>query len=199
MEPNEKPTIVIDVDGVITNFSNEFAKYYNQYKKPLHKPISNNPPNWNFDLEGIELQCMYKMMNQFIMTDYEKLKYEYELLGNWASLTNKLASKYKIIIVTSYPNHESRTKYLAHKGIIYNDIHFSNSSEKYEIIKKINPKFVVEDNPEIIINLAKELPRSKILYPAIWKYLDHMPKTIREQNLSNVSQYHNLEEFETLV
>lgn len=178
-----KPTIVLDCDGVILNFSKSFADYHNN--KSLIK-INENPHTWTFDINQDYEKILYESMSIFI-----EVGYELDLLDDdWISFSDYLYNKYIVIIVTAYENQESRINNLKKYNIRYHQIIFSKN--KIDIIRNIKPLFIFEDCPKNIIELLNIFPKTKIFVPKIWNY-------VKMIDGENIIKYDILENIKDLI
>lgn len=175
--------VVIDVDGVILNFSLKFCEYYNERND---NKILNNPDDWHYGLQ--DKKKLGRRIGDFIKTNPILPLLD----DNWTSFAENLCKKYDVNIVTAYSNKDNRLNNLKLHGIKYSNIHFTDNTDKIGIVKNLNPKYVFEDNPEHIENLCNVLPNSKIFVPSIWNYVN----TYKFSNTSNIMFYQEVNEID---
>jgi uncharacterized HAD superfamily protein len=190
-----KHNLVLDIDGVVVNFAKAFSEYYNKlYGADL---IPENPHACDYGMHGQKYSDLLSDLHKFIMEDYDGHDYDYELLhSDFPSLIERLRERYQIHIVTSYPNSESRLRYFEKKNISYDTANFSTHDNKVEIVAGLSPRFIIEDNPGNILNMARRCPESTILYPTKWNFLQDMPQRLSELSLNNVFPYDTLDDLE---
>jgi len=166
-----KENIVLDIDGTVLDFTKGFSKYYNEYPTKIYnKTIHENPHEWNFGLIGEESKEMLT-----IMTEYINSGPFLELLDNeWANLLNSIRDKYNIHVVTCYPNEKSRIENLLAHNISYDTIQFPSHDNKWNVIQKINPTFVIEDCPHHITRVLDVCTNATVLVPNRWNYVQHI-------------------------
>jgi hypothetical protein len=176
-------SIVLDVDGVILDFSTKFANHFNDtHDANFGIKLKPNPSAWNYELSGKECDYMVDHLYKFIDSSPTL-----NLLDNmWPEYISALSAKYAINIVTAYPNEASRIKNLELHKIKYSSLTCCKQEDKVaEIIKK-NPQYVFEDCPAHIEKLSELLPNTKIFVPSLWNYTKGVDRR------SNIILYDNL-------
>jgi len=182
-----KSNIIIDVDGVILDFNAGFTKWWNdKYSSTYNYVLPYNPNTWDYDWPH-EISILKNTMKEYIDSDpiFNIIDEKIPIL------INELSKNYKIIIVTAYHRRESRIKNLELFCIKYDDIHFTQNTNKVEIIKSLNPVMILEDCPLHIKDLADENAEYDIYVPAMWNYtmeVHDMPKVILYFDLSDLGR-----------
>jgi hypothetical protein len=167
--------IVFDVDGVILDFNTKFVEYHNQL---YSEQLTSNPNDWNFEWRK-DPKILSIRIDNFVNTNPIL-----PLLDiYWESFLKKCRNKYKVSIVTAYPNQINRIENLKLYNIEYDDIYFIAQANKADFIKQLNPIYVFDDCPEIIDKL-----NIKIYAPRKWNYLKKF------QNNDKVVLYDKLED-----
>jgi hypothetical protein len=175
--------IVLDIDGVILNFSLGFVNWYNKLYYPK---LDTNPNNYNFDYSK------ETHPNDFFdkIQEYIDSKPDLELLEPSIPLfVNELNQKFNVIIVSSYPHLESRILNLQKYNIKYSKI-YCGVENKIPIIKEINPVFIIEDCPKIIQELSE---LDYYCYVPLWNY------TKKFYNKKNITIYTNIDELRKII
>lgn len=167
-----KPTLVLDVDGVILNFCKAFAPWWNKnYMYERQHRCSENPSTWNFgyvdkqnpsrSAEVIDLS-----IREFLMTGAL-----FPLMEETVALTiNRLREKYVIHLVTAFPENFA---FLREENLKMFNIHYDHityvKEHKAATIDKIHPIAVVEDSPTHIAAISAM--GYKVFVPAYWGYV----------------------------
>ena len=145
-----KPIVMIDVDGVILDFSTAFADWFNEtypnYEIDGKKWICPaNPHDWQFEHPDNEWITRKIMKFLFLGTVFPLLN------KNIPEQMMRLQEKYYIHLVTNYPAKMAAVRILTLNkyGIPYDNITFTDD-HKGEIVKRINPVMVIEDSPKNI-------------------------------------------------
>lgn len=181
-------TIVFDIDGVILNFAKAFATWWNEtIAIDGEQKIPSNPHGWQFDHPNKDK--ILKAINEFI-----SLRINYKLMEpGIPDKLFKLQHKYKIILLTSFPEEEKefRLHNLSKHKIPYDQIIFATPKNKLDVIRTINPVAIVEDYPKNILEFASQ--GYKVLVPGRWNYV----KNIRESD--KIKKYKNWDELMKLI
>ena len=180
-----RPVAVIDVDGVLLNFTKGFAKFWNK-NYPMEHICPTNPSDWYFDYKGPR-EIINTMIRQYVNT-YPMLELMETDVPN---VLSKLSKRYHITIVTAYPHEESRKQNLALHNIPYDNLICVDANDKVKTILALDPEFVVEDCPEHVEKLSNWPTFDKhIFVPRRWNY------TKKLLDLCGVVGYHTLKEIE---
>lgn len=156
--------LAIDVDGVILDYNKSFTKYF--YKMTGYS-IKYNPDSWNFDLTSEEdLKELRTRIDEFA----NKGKILELLDENWAKYLNELRKNFYVVIITAWPNEETRKKNLEYHKIEYDEIYFTDYNNKPDIMKKINPDYIFEDSPNNVNKMTEIFKNSKFFVPGMWNY-----------------------------
>jgi hypothetical protein len=182
-----KPVIVIDIDGVILDFSKAFADWFNE-KHP------------NYEIDGVRWECPANANDwQFNHPDNdwitEKIN-EFIFLGTLFPLIDRniphhllnLQKNYFIHLVTNYPTKMAPTRVatLLKYGVPYDNITFTDE-HKGELVAKIDPVAVIEDSPKNIRSIVAE--GYHVYVPSYWNYVDCLRD--EEHVRKNISYYTN--------
>ena len=100
-------TLYYDIDRILLDFTGPFANYWNAGLKQKNRwtgnPVSDNPITWSFGYcPGINDMTE---LNRAIDLFHEQLPIMDSRIPN---ILNDLKNKYKIILVSSYPNTDKR-------------------------------------------------------------------------------------------
>ena len=163
-----KRNIVIDVDGIILDFSKSFTRYHNSISSTV---IAENPQSWNYDTDKKYKNTLHKHITNFINAGPTLELFD----DHWPELTGKLQNKYNVNIVTAYRHQQSRIDNLRKYNIKYDNIHFTVNTNKVETICKLNPVYIFEDCPIHVQNLSKKLDDTIIYTPNHWNYVKNIP------------------------
>ena len=167
-----KPTLVLDVDGVILNFCKAFAPWWNKnYMYERKHRCSDNPRAWNFDYVDKEhnAKIIDSSIREFLMTGALCPLMEETI----ALSINRLREKYIIHLVTAFPKDFAflREENLKMFNIYYDHITYVDGS-KTDAICNINPIAVVEDSPQQIADISAL--GYMVFVPAHWNYVHHL-------------------------
>jgi hypothetical protein len=190
--PQEKPIIIVDVDGVILDFSTGFANWWNQemrYDLKYNHTVPTNPRDWCFEFKG-ESGVMGRKLREY-MDGYPML----DLFDESAPKALEQLHKYfTIIIVTAYPHHDAREMNLEMRGIKrgvhYDDMHCCPQGRikgtKADYIESLHKhhevEFVIEDCPEHVEQLITT--GYTVYSPRHWNYLQPLFEKF-EKNIRN--------------
>lgn len=168
-------SVVFDCDGVICDFIKGFCDWYyqNDYNKKYHD-ISRDPEGWNFDWSGDQA------IIQKLVTEYIATKPILEIIfPEMPKIMLTLKNKYNVYIVSHYPDYQTRydnlNKLGIYKGKHYDELYCAGTtSDKVNIVKKINPQHYVEDAPHVI-KLADDAKLAiNVHVPTNYKYCDNL-------------------------
>lgn len=167
-----KGTLYFDVDGVLLNFSEPFAEFWNKgLDQGLWKGniIEGNHMTWNFG-DVNDMQDIKGGLDLFHQ-EHDHLPLMHEDI---VSTLHELHIKYRIELITSYPNEKRRIENLARYNIPYDKLS-CNVKDKLEYIQNaeaegVNVVAIFEDGPH---HLDMLLPKygGKIWTPEYWNYL----------------------------
>lgn len=159
---SQKPTIIIDIDGVILNFSKSFSDWWNNCYSSSYI-ISDNPHDWQFDHP--DKNAIYRGIMIFYKADLDYPLIESEI----PEYIQKLQEKYHIHLVTAFPEKykESRIRNLSMYNIPYDEITFANG-HKIDLVKEINPIALIEDSPKNITSFVQN--GYQVYVPNFWNY-----------------------------
>jgi uncharacterized HAD superfamily protein len=160
-------TICIDTDGVLLDFLEPFAKWYNaNFTDKVHEHHKQD-----YDLGKGDDKKFFPRIQQF---------WETPMFGSLPLLDkdapkyfNLLAEDNTMIIATAVPEHLSAARTRNLNEFKYSGLHFVPKDKAYFIINLIRPSIAIEDKPETI----KELYHAgiKVYYPYC-KYITGMEK-----------------------
>ena len=167
-EQCSKKPVVIDIDGVILDFSLAFSTWFNK----------ENP---NYKLGGKRWICPHNADDwQFNHPDNEWITakiIEFLHIGTVFPLIDRdipeqlmrLQEKYYIHLVTNYPMKMAPTRIatLLKYSIPYDNITFTEEY-KGEIVARINPVAVIEDSPKNIRSIVAK--GYHVYVPSFWNY-----------------------------
>ncbi len=173
---NQSETIVFDCDGVITDFTKAFYEWYNTINKfqEVYGPISSNPSNWIFDFQG-DPQIIRTLVQQFINSNPS-----YKLIfDEMPRVLEQLKKKYRIVIVSHYPNQQHRVTNLHNLGILpgvhYDNIYCVDTTQlKIQTVLMQNPSYYVEDAPYLINHFVNNY-QIPLLVPNYYNYTKAIP------------------------
>lgn len=177
--------IVLDVDGVILDFSTNFINWFNdKFKKEIndnkYPKLSFDPHKYNFDYDETYPADFFDQIQEYV-----DMQPELPLIDKlFPLLTNLLHEKYNVHIISAYPHLDSRIANLNKFGIKYKTI-TCNIHDKLPLIKKLQPLFVIEDHPEMIKQLSSENIKC---YAPLLNYTTNLSKLPHVQIYTNVSQ-----------
>lgn len=187
-------TLYYDVDGVLLDFCGPFADFWNKgAEEKLWKGdnIEKNPLTWNFGL-NYDIKDTAEALDEFHRI-HEHLPVMHEDLP---SILDKLKCKYRIELVTAYPNENKRIKNLLHHNLPYDKL-TCGVTDKLSYIKECESNgatvvAIFEDGPH---HLEAFLPHyaNKIWAPRCWKYLAPY------ENDSRIRLYETPHEWMTLL
>ena len=178
--PVLKPRIVVDVDGVLFNFTKSFAEWFSQHN---NFTISDNPQNYSwYSSNENKNKIIQRGIAEYVNTDNQY----FELMSSDVpNCISELKKKFRVILVTAYPNREMRKKQLYQSNIEYDELHFTDRyKSKYIKSLGIEPVFCIEDDPSIIRTYSEA--GWKTYVPTYWNYTD------KRTRLDNVVLYDQL-------
>lgn len=141
------PNICLDVDGVISDIC-----------AGLNNELENKRGIVNYDYSDWLITPFEDSLSDEIFGSglfWKNLKPFYDA---WYQVNNWWALGWDIHLVTarySTVSKEALPIWLDDWRLQYSQIHFADMGNKIEIIKEINPVFVVEDNPHEIIKVSE--------------------------------------------
>lgn len=195
----KKPNLVIDVDGVILNFSSPFSKWYNHEHMKFSaydqdKFFHENPRVWHFD-PRLNEQDLYHAVDEFMKTNPTLPLLEPTI----PSVLEELSKTHEIHIITACPVKwsENRMKNLSHWGIKSDSIQFCESDRKHHFIDQLEPVAVIEDRPATLKVLIQK--GHNVIYPSFWNYLDNVNHLLHEDSKSEVHGYLSWEEIPSIL
>jgi hypothetical protein len=174
---DKKRCIVVDVDGVILNFSRPFSKWFNETRKLVgtNDAIVENPTFWGFS-EKIDPTIMNAAVDEFMQTDPTL-----PLIEESVPMTLELLSKtYEIHLLTSCSEKwtDNRLRNLSHFKIKYDSIQFCASENKLKYAKLLNPICVIEDKPSTILSMCRS--DIHVIYPVFWNYCENLEQHLHD-------------------
>jgi uncharacterized HAD superfamily protein len=181
--------IVVDVDGVILDFSTPFINWYNEkFNKEIKTKqfplLNHNPDKYNFDHNETYPDDFFVYLQEFIDT-----KPDLNLIEeNMPKFFQKLNETYNIHILSNYPHLDARCENLKKFNIPYKTIQ-CDVVDKLTIIKELNAEFVIEDHPVLIHKLSDNNIKC---YVPILNYTKHF-------DLPHITLYNNINELESIL
>jgi hypothetical protein len=166
-----KPTLVMDVDGVIFNFCKPFATWWNRHhSSALGHVCPENPKAWNMEyVDKKNPARSNEVINEKIL-EFLATKPMFPLMEeNIVDTIKMLRCVYRIHIVTAFPEAFKTLREANFRvfGIEYDDITYVEG-HKLATILEINPVAVVEDSPVHIRDIAGA--GYKVFVPIYWQY-----------------------------
>lgn len=165
-------TLYYDVDGILLDFVGPFVEYWNEglkKKKWNGKLFDKNPETWTFGLRnGIDdMSEMNKAIEEF--HDYLPVMH-----GDISKILKELKSRYRIELITAYPDESKRIENLRNHNIPYDKL-TCNINDKLSYIQE-REKFgdqvvaIFEDGP---YHLERFLPYygNKLWAPNYWNHI----------------------------
>lgn len=159
-------TIVVDIDGVILNFTKPFSNWWNRNNYDARK-LPENPHDWQFDHPDLKL--VLKGIEEFAKTHEP-----YDLMEpKIPEYLTELKKKYIVHLVTAFPERhkEFRIANLALHKIPYDKLTFADG-HKIDLIKEIHPVALVEDSPKNIMDFVEH--GYPVYVPHHWNYTKNL-------------------------
>lgn len=163
-------TIILDVDGILVDFNRKFTEWS---KANNIEGIQQNAYTWDFGWQGTP-QELLALIHKFIATNpqLDILDPEWLNFKHFIKNLEKLFDVHvNVYVVTSYSNEPHRIEMLKQMNIPYDGILFPSGKNKVGVMKSLNPTIIVEDCPEHIDNIHRQIPTAKVYAPNIWNYL----------------------------
>jgi hypothetical protein len=195
---NAQNLIVFDCDGVICDFVADFLVWYRQSGFPLtYGDLPDNPPDWDFSWkESNKRKLMKELIAEFIQSKPKIRLFESEIPRIMKQLREEF--HYQVIIVTHFPDYDSRLKNLTHLGV-HMGIQFdelicvNTTEEKVAKVLEIRPRIYVEDAPHVVKSIHNQItpgPSLTIFIPIRYEYstkvLSQTMVTMPDVNISMV-------------
>lgn len=174
-EKMERPCIVVDVDGVILNFSRSFCTWFNK-KFEGKFCLVENPKTWSYD-DRVPPEEMGKEIELFMSTNPFLPLMENEI----PLVFDEILKTHDIHLVTACSAQwsESRMCNLTKHGVRFTSIQFTK--DKMEAIRLLKPVLVFEDKPSTIRDVVVKLGIT-VCFPFFWNYLDDIEKCVTQQH-----------------
>lgn len=177
----KKPNLVVDVDGVILNFSRPFSKWYNNVHMQFQRHdddgvFHENPHVWHFDAR-LKESDLHHAVDEFMKTNPVLPLLE----SNIPTVLDELSETYEVHILTACPVKwsENRMRNLSHWGIKSDSIQFCESDRKHIYIDQLDPIAVIEDRPATLKVLFNK--GHNVIFPSFWNYLNDFPDVLHQQ------------------
>jgi hypothetical protein len=190
-------TLYFDVDGVLFDFNEPFVEFWNDGLVEnywIGGEIVKNPTTWSFglDKDNDNMSQLHKAIKKFDNSNYLLPLIDKDI----PYILLKLKEKYRIELVTSYPNVNHRINNLQYHNLPYdkltcnvtNKLDYVCNSEKlgYNVVA------IFEDAPHHIDNYLTKYP-FKIWAPKEFNYLKHYSTN------NKVKLYESCQEWLTLL
>lgn len=171
--------ICLDLDGVITDIGDQIKSYIHKFNiefDPMHIGEALLTP------DGVDYL-------EFVFEDPLFWRNLVPIKDSWHAINEWFMNGYDITFVTARRSETSISEiepWLDFWGVMYSNVVICNMNEKYHELKKLEPVLYVDDNPNEIITINKNIDISTFVINT-W-YNDHLiNKNVRRiNNLSNI-------------
>lgn len=189
--------LAIDIDGVLANFTDSYAKALFEYTGiNFPKNSTEWPKVWNWELEGgVTPDQVKKVWSLFILQGKMNFWRNLEPLPQAKSAIQKLnmlANRgYDVYFLTNRLGEESKLqteKWLYDLGMNYPTVVVA--ADKLPILRSLGVNFFIDDKPETILEVSKWLEDSKT--PSFRLYMQKAPYNVAGTYHENVRPVSNI-------
>lgn len=176
-------TIFFDIDGVLLDFSGPFVEYWNNGLKQnlwKGKELERNNDTWAFGYRaGIDDMTD---LNRALKSFHDIHEHLPVIHDDISPILSELKGKYKIHMVTAYPNIIKRIDNLAHHDLPYDSLTCGVKNKLAHIQEKEHEGHevvaIIEDGPQHLEMLLPHYP-NKLWAPREWNYLNDLKHDTR--------------------
>lgn len=157
-----------DIDGVICNFGKAFSKYL---KDTFDVEVDANKIEKYDDFDKIGRSCGPDTIYKFIRSGACVLSEPYPGIE---TINKRYNQGHKIYFITARSHKDNALKWLYNNKIMYSDIFFVSSENKYKVIKDLGLYTYIDDRIETLFSICDEkIPLIPVVRDQTWNRQPH--------------------------